>query len=169
MAAICGGVIYGADAFSQGKSNGPSSKKAFVLSREDYRLLDEIAETIIPTTPDSPGAKAAKIGAFMGEIVGSYYKPSQQKTFSQGLVSFRERCQTETGRSYLDLSSKERHAFLLTVVHAPKGKYYSMYRQLTLWGYFSSEIGSTQARRHVPIPGRWEGCIEYEKGEKSWS
>ena len=169
IATVCGGVIYGAEAFSQGKPNGNSTKKAFALSKDDYALLDEIAETIIPTTPDSPGAKAAKIGAFMGEIVGSYYKPSQQKVFSQGLVSFRERCQKETGRSFLALSDKEKHAFLLTVAQTPNGKYYSMYRQLTLWGYFSSETGSTQARRHAPIPGRWEGCIDYKKGEKSWS
>jgi len=169
IATACGGVIYGADAFSQGKSNDNSAKKAFVLSRDDYDLLDEIAETIIPTNPDSPGAKAAKIGAFMGEIVGSYYSPNQQKVFSQGLVSFRERCQKETGRSFLDLSDEESHAFLLAVARAPKGKYYSMYRQLTLWGYFSSEIGTTKVRRYAPIPGRFEGCINYKKGEKSWS
>ena len=32
--------------------------------------------------------------------------------------------------------------------------YYAMMKQLTLLGYFTSEIGCTQARRYVETPGR---------------
>ena len=44
-----------------------------------------------------------------------------------------------------------------------------MIKQLTLWGYFSSEIGATQALRYVAIPGKYEGCIPYKKGDKAWA
>ena len=47
--------------------------------------------------------------------------------------------------------------------------YYSMMKQLTVWGYLSSEKVGTQVLRHVPIPGRYEGCLPYEKGEKAYS
>src|SRR4249920_29426 len=35
------------------------------FSVQDIAYLDEIADTILPTTSSSPGAKAAKTGAFM--------------------------------------------------------------------------------------------------------
>lgn len=44
--------------------------------------------------------------------------------------------------------------------------YFTMMKQLTLWGYFTSEIGMTKALRYVPVPGRYDGCIDYKKGEK---
>ncbi len=47
--------------------------------------------------------------------------------------------------------------------------YFTMMKELTLWGYFSSEVGATQALRYVAVPGRYEGCIPYKKGDKAWA
>jgi hypothetical protein len=47
--------------------------------------------------------------------------------------------------------------------------YFALMKQLTLWGYFTSEPGSTKALRYLPIPGKYEGCIPYKKGDKAWS
>jgi hypothetical protein len=43
--------------------------------------------------------------------------------------------------------------------------YFMMMKQLTLLGFFTSEAG-TKAVRYVPVPGRFEGCIPYKKGDK---
>lgn len=47
--------------------------------------------------------------------------------------------------------------------------YYTMMKQLTLWGYFTSEIGMKQALRFLPIPGRYDGALPYKKGDKAWA
>jgi len=47
--------------------------------------------------------------------------------------------------------------------------YFTMVKQLTLWGYFTSEPGATKALRYVAVPGRYEGCIPYKKGDKAWA
>lgn len=47
--------------------------------------------------------------------------------------------------------------------------YFRMMKELTLLGYFTSEIGSKQARRHTPVPGRFDACIPYKKGDKAFS
>jgi hypothetical protein len=47
--------------------------------------------------------------------------------------------------------------------------YFSLMKQLTLWGYFTSKEGMTQALRYVPVPGRYEGCIDYKKGDKAFA
>lgn len=44
--------------------------------------------------------------------------------------------------------------------------YFTLMKQLTLWGYFTSKEGMTQALKYVPVPGRWEACIDYKKGDK---
>jgi len=47
--------------------------------------------------------------------------------------------------------------------------YYTMMKQLTLWGFFTSETGMTETLRHVPVPGRYDGNAPYTKGEKAWA
>ncbi len=44
-----------------------------------------------------------------------------------------------------------------------------MLRQLTIAGYFSSEIGMTKALRYEAVPGRYNGCITVNKGDKPWA
>lgn len=47
--------------------------------------------------------------------------------------------------------------------------YFRMMKELTLLGYFTSEPGATQALRYVPVPGKYEGCIDYKKGDRAWA
>ena len=47
--------------------------------------------------------------------------------------------------------------------------YYTMMKQLTLWGYFTSEAGMTKQLRFLPVPGRYDGNAPYVKGEKAWA
>jgi hypothetical protein len=42
---------------------------------------------------------------------------------------------------------------------------FTIARDLTLLGYFSSEIGF-QAREYLPIPGRYDGSADYTPGQK---
>ena len=47
--------------------------------------------------------------------------------------------------------------------------YFRMMKELALLGYFTSEIGVTQAQRFAETPGRFEPCAPYTPGEKSWA
>ena len=47
--------------------------------------------------------------------------------------------------------------------------YYTMMKQLTLWGFFSSKTGMTETLRHLPVPGRYDGALPYAKGDKAWA
>ena len=67
VALIFGGTIIGAEAFLSGCKTTP--KKEGLFADADIALLDEVGDTILPTTAASPGAKAAQIGQFMKTIV----------------------------------------------------------------------------------------------------
>jgi hypothetical protein len=47
--------------------------------------------------------------------------------------------------------------------------YFRMMKELALLGYFTSEIGATQAQRYVESPGRYDPCVPYKPGEKAWA
>ncbi len=47
--------------------------------------------------------------------------------------------------------------------------YYTMMKQLTLTGFFTSKTGMTETLRHVPIPGKYDGNLAYNKGDKAWA
>lgn len=44
--------------------------------------------------------------------------------------------------------------------------YFTMLKQLTMLGFFTSKEGMTQAVRYMPVPGRYEGCVPYKRGDK---
>ncbi len=47
--------------------------------------------------------------------------------------------------------------------------YFRMMKELTLLGYFTSEIGCTEARRYVERPGSYNGDLPYKKGDKAFA
>ena len=56
-----------------------------------------------------------------------------------------------------------------TDFEASPSHYYTMMKQLTLWGFFTSETGMTETLRHVAVPGRYDGAVPYVEGEKAWA
>jgi hypothetical protein len=143
------------------------------FSEEDIRLMDEVGETILPTT-DTPGAKEAGIGAFMTLFVSECYDVAERSSFRDGLADLRRRTQLIYGRDFMELDAKQKRAFIadldaeaMIVAKSPDRHYFTMMKQLTLFGFFTSEIGATRVLRYVAVPGRYDGCIPYE-GEPSW-
>ena len=44
-----------------------------------------------------------------------------------------------------------------------------MMKELTMSGFFTSEIGYTKAMRYIETPGRFDPCVEYKAGETIWA
>ncbi len=51
----------------------------------------------------------------------------------------------------------------------PPAHYFRMMKELALLGYFTSEIGCTQATRYVDTPGRFDPCAPYTPGQPAWA
>jgi len=47
--------------------------------------------------------------------------------------------------------------------------YFRMMKELTLLGYFTSEIGCTKAQRYAETPGKYDPCVPYKPGDKAWA
>lgn len=166
-ASILGGTIIGSEFFLSGCVN--KERNGGLFSKADIDLLDEVGEVILPETDLSPGAKEAKIGEFMKAIVLDCYTGKQQEIFKKGIAELRN-------RSFMDLSPEERFEYLSGLDRETRDlnldenpHFFPMMKQLTLWGYFTSEPGATKALRYNPIPGKYVGCVPYKPGDKAWA
>jgi Gluconate 2-dehydrogenase subunit 3 len=181
VALLLGGTIIGAQAFLSGCTNADKNVGAAGLnfSNEDISFLDEVGETIIPTT-STPGAKATKIGEFMHTIVRDCYDPKEQQMFIDGMKKLEEACEKKYGKGFLSCTPEQRHDLLVELDKEQKDymakkkpedppHYFRAMKELTIWGYFTSEIGATKALRYVAVPGKYEGCVPYKKGDKAWA
>jgi hypothetical protein len=150
-----------------------------LFTDRDVALLDEIAETILPET-DTPGAKAAEVGPFIAMMVADTYYPEDQQIFVDGLRDLQDRCFRSYGAHFLivtanqrlDLVSEldaEQYLYMETRLDDMPTHYFRMIKELTLLGYFTSEIGYTQAMRYLETPGRYDPCAPHEDGEKIWA
>lgn len=150
-----------------------------LFTDSDLALLDEIAETMLPET-STPGAKAAGVGAFMALMVKDAYYPSDQVIFRAGMATVDARCRDASGRNFTSASPADRLKLLEALdaeqfeamrnqpADAPR-HFFRMMKELALLGYFTSEIGYTQAMRYVETPGRFDPCAPYAAGEKAWA
>jgi hypothetical protein len=55
------------------------------------------------------------------------------------------------------------------VTEEPPNRYFRMMKELSLLGYFTSEIGCTQAQVYEEAPGRYDPCLPYTPGQKAWA
>ncbi len=143
-----------------------------VLSQRDQDLLEEIADTMLPTTAASPGAKAAGAGPAINLLLTDCYEPPDQQRALNGLTSFRAACRSRAGGDFAALTRGRREQFLRDVdAEAKKAgdtHYFHLFRELANTAYFSSEIGMTKALRYIRIPGKWVGCTPLAPGQPAW-
>jgi hypothetical protein len=144
-----------------------------VLSLKDEVLLGEVAETIVPTT-DTPGAKAAGVPKFIQKIVGDCYEVSDRTAFYDGLSGIDVMARDRFAKSFVECNSEERTQVLRLLESADKQqsggfRFWQHLKSLVVTGYFTSEIGCTEALRYEAIPGRYDGAMPYKKGDKTWA
>ena len=176
VSALLGGAaLIGQAAWLTGCATGQS----LVFSDSDVLLLDEVADTILPETK-TPGAKAAGVGPFIARMVADTYDSREQAVFRDGLGALERESRMQNGVGFMASSPAQRLALLERLDReaieymrrpgsAERPHYFRMIKELTLLGYFTSEIGCTQAMRYVETPGRFDPCITYTVGDKAWA
>lgn len=162
----------------QGCEDPPSYQ---LFTPDEVDLIEEVAETILPETEDSPGAKATGIGAFVDLYLAEVYKPEDREVAKQGLIALEARATSAHAVGFRDLTPDQRHALLVDLDEEAKvymlaltdpemsPHYFAILKSVIMFGYFTSEPGMRQALRYLPIPGGYRGEIPYQPGDKAWA
>lgn len=120
-------------------------------------------ERILPAT-DTPGAMAAECHRFAERIVAHHYDATRQRRYLDGLIDLDRRSSAGHSRLFIELSEADQDAVLLAVetdaYAAKEGGAESFWRDLkylTLFGYYTSQIGIEQELKTNRFPGRFDG------------
>ncbi|AZI23941.1 MAG: gluconate 2-dehydrogenase subunit 3 family protein [Pedobacter agri] len=161
----------------------PENEKNFVsFSAQDEKIFAEFANIIVPTTKSSPGAKAAGLGKFIPMMMKDCYPATMQTSFARGFQQLQEKAMKDFGKNYMSLTVAEKTKLMVDLrlmsiaqkeTKAPENQdlvyFFVTARDLTLLGYYASEIGCTQAREYILVPGRYDGNAPLKPGQKSWA
>jgi len=147
-----------------------SSPLRRVLDAHQARTVALLSDRIIPDT-DTPGARAAGVEAFIDLILADWYSDEERQRFQAGLADLDERSRARAGVAFADTPEAVQTALMEELdgeveairtagldTNRPQDHFFRMLKWLTLYGYYTSEIGLMQEVRWMPIPGGYDPC-----------
>ena len=145
---------------------------------DQANLVNQIAELILPKS-DTPGASELGVPAFVDEMMAKCYGQNDQSTFTKGLQVLEAKAQQEFGEEFLDCSQEQQYQLLeplnqeaaqLARRRSPEKPFFSIMKELTLLGYFTTETGASKVLQYHNIPSTYEGCAPLDElGGKAWA
>ena len=173
IALLLGGAAIAPSALAAALA--PPVESMFLSASGRLALLDELSETILPTT-DTPGAKAAEVGKFIIHAAENCLQADRKKRFWEELDAAEASCKQQTGKSFLDCNESERVTFLTWLQDQKRPAteqdippFFTGLKMLVLHGYFTSEVGATQALNYDPVPGGWVADMKVDENTKAWT
>lgn len=163
----------------QGETAGEPPALA-VLSEHQARTLDAIAERILPAT-DTPGAGDAGIPAFVDRLLEGWLPDAARDHLLAELGRFdaRARERHPDAAGFVDLedpaqdelltevqneaiAQRDGRAFSRNANRLHEQPFFDLVKWLTLFGYYTSEVGMKSELGYRIVPGRWDPCVDIE-------
>ena len=136
---------------------------------DERAAVAALSEIIIPTT-DTPGAIAAGVPEYIEFMLSEWYDKEERTQFLVGLKQVVAYADAAKGGAFAELAEAEQteivqrmHDGAMPVMIAGGKAFFEHIKQLTLAGYYTSEIGMTVERVYLPVPGRFDGAYPYDQ------
>ncbi|MFQ5572054.1 MAG: gluconate 2-dehydrogenase subunit 3 family protein [Rhodothermales bacterium] len=171
------GILGGCKA---GPAGIPFTPQTFTPDQNE--LVITLTELIIPET-DTPGAKAARVNEFIDLMITEWYSAEERDRFLAGVAEVDRRAQEAYGNAFIDATPEEQTALLAAMEEeaidwaeavaagttgAQDPPFFNMIKELTLSGYYTSEIGASVELRDMPF-GTYDGAVPFEEIGRAWS
>jgi glucoside 3-dehydrogenase (cytochrome c) hitch-hiker subunit len=163
------------------KSNSKPLRAGF-FSEDHFELVQQITDMLLPAT-STPGAVEAHVPYFVDLVVKNCMSHDDQQLITKGLDQLNDRDGTrfsslsKTGKQQAlkkvdeDAFEKGTGSSVGPVTGGPSPYAYSAWfriiKKLAVIGYFTSQEGMTKALNYVKVPGRYDACVPYKKGDKA--
>lgn len=141
---------------------------------DQLQMTGEIADLIIPTT-DTPGALAVNVHGFLDSYLAECVSKEKQQQFLNGLKKINSIAEDKFHKTFLACTHKQ-HIQLLTAIekgdlgfNAEDKDFFKYFKSLTLFGYYTSEVGATQELAYLAVPGGYKGNFPFATLGKAWS
>lgn len=161
-----------------------SAPEAFSLDQSQRLMVAQLSELIIPET-DTPGARAAGVPDFINRVVSDWYTPTERRIFCEGLVSLDDGCLVQHGKRFNECSGAQQTAALQAIDEQSRSyrskatrsfdgtdedsPFFYKLKELTVLGYYTSQVGATTELAYNPVPGRYDGDLDFAEVGRQWS
>ncbi len=162
-ALVLAGVLAGCEA----RRAPAAGWRLRVLSADQAEMVATIAEHVLPET-DTPGARAVGVHRFIDAMVAESYAAEERQEFLTGLEGVNDRARRVYGRAFLACAASDQLALLGELDRAGDPFFRSL-KELTLVGYYTSEVGATRELQYTPLPGRYDGCVPLAQIGRTWA
>jgi gluconate 2-dehydrogenase gamma chain len=143
------------------KDGGAPGARGAAMGAEQFALLEQVCEVIIPST-DTPGAIAAGVPAFVRQMIAEWATPASGAQIAEVLEGIEQLAWSRFGAAFLELLPDRRLEVVAAFDEervARQDPAYAKFKYLVLVGYYQSEIGATQELRYELVPGAWRSCV----------
>jgi len=142
------------------------------LTPVDWSLIGEVSELIIPTT-DTGGALAAGVPAFVKTLLSGWFTADERENFIAGLQEFSAGALKKYGKKFGELTATQKDQYfgeLLTKAEgsapAPRSPFVVLMKRLTVFGYYTSELGATSELRQQ-MAGEYKPAAVFKSGDRA--
>lgn len=165
-------------AILQGCAADPTSDwTPTTLTPAQAEALAAMAETILPATEDSPGARDVHVHRFIDTLLTHWANAETRQEWMEGFQALHRELAGEEDPAFDKLSAEEQDATLRAINEralsdAPNTDTDSFFLELkgqVIGGYFSSKEVGMNILAYDPVPGEYLGCIPLSDVGKAWS
>jgi hypothetical protein len=120
------------------------------LTEAEFALLDELSEMIIPTDDHSPGARAAKVAAFIDARLAEAWDEKDRTDWRSGLALIDRLSQESNGVPFMKALPEQRVAVLTRMSQnesdpkKPEERFFKELKSRVVYAYYTTEIGIKQ-------------------------
>lgn len=170
--ALSSSLVAGVLAGCEARSVPAGRWRPRALTSDQAELVATIAEHILPQT-DTPGARAVGVHQFIDALLAESFPVSERDRFVAGLADVDRRAQQACGHPFLECAAPAQRD-LLEQLDSPTPEesgvtFFRTLKELTLVGYYTSEVGATRELHHTPVPGRYDGCVPLAQIGRTWA
>jgi len=120
------------------------------FTKDEFALLDQLTDLIIPTDAHSPGAHEAGVAAYIDRSVAEAFLPEDKTSWRKGLGSIDELSNSTCHMPFLKAGKQQQIALLTKLAVKEEHptteaeKFFTQLKETTASTYYSSSIGIHQ-------------------------
>jgi hypothetical protein len=128
----------------------PAAAARTFFTPDELALVDELSELIIPADEHSPGARAARVAAYIDSQLAEAWDEADRTNWRESLRRVNELSRQTSGAAFLQASPEQRVAVLTRMAaneknpKLPDELFFAELKSRVVRGYYTSEIGIRQ-------------------------
>jgi hypothetical protein len=159
-------------AFAYQRNNSGLVKAGRLFTLNQMAVLHDICDVVLPKT-DTPSAADVDCHGFIDHQLMNVYTV-KERLFAVSIIDRIEKgALTKHNQPFVQLTVQLKQ-YLLNQIESLDGfdeqekNDFKQLKTLIVFGFFTSEVGITQALSYQPVPGGYKGSIPCDENTKSW-